>query len=83
MSTSIVSDECWAVVAAKNPSGRETAVSEVARPDRKGRPRKMMGLLDDVVLLLLVVFLAPLAILVIGTPVALCVRLLIEIAQRL
>ena len=59
MSTSIASDESWAVVAAENPAGRETAVSEVARPDRKGRPRKMMGLLNDVVLLLLVVFLAP------------------------
>ncbi len=45
--------------------------------------RNILGLVDDAVLLLLVVLLFPLAILLIGTPVALFVRLLIEIARRL
>jgi hypothetical protein len=50
---------------------------------RAGRLRQDIGRrLDDVVLLLLIVFLIPLAIVVIGSPVALFVRLLIEIAQR-
>lgn len=45
--------------------------------------RKIPGLLNDAVLLLLVVLLFPLVILLIGTPVALFVRLLVEIARRL
>ena len=42
-----------------------------------------MNTLKDVGLLLLVVLLCPVAILVVGAPVALLVRLLIEIAKRL
>ena len=38
---------------------------------------------DDAVLLVLIVILLPLAILLLGAPIALLVRLLIEIAQRL
>ena len=40
-------------------------------------------MLKDVGLLLLVVLMCPLAILFVGAPVALLVRLLIEIAERL
>lgn len=45
--------------------------------------RKVAGLLDDAVMLLLLTWLFPAAILVVGTSVALLVRLLIEIANRL
>jgi len=41
------------------------------------------GVLEDVVWLVLVVLLFPLGILLIGTPIALCVRALVEIAHRL
>ncbi len=41
------------------------------------------GALDDLAMLLLVVVCIPIVLLVIGTPVALLVRLVIEIAQRL
>ena len=40
------------------------------------------GVLKDVVLLLFVILLLPVAILVIGTPVALCVRLVVAIVRR-
>jgi hypothetical protein len=41
-----------------------------------------LGFLSEAVLLLLLVVSFPLAILLVGTPVALFVRLLLEIAQR-
>lgn len=41
------------------------------------------GLLEDAVMLLLLILLFPLAILLVGMPVALLVRLLLEIAQRM
>jgi hypothetical protein len=62
---------------------RGRPVSGQAQGNRTSRFRQDIGRrLDDVVLLLVIVVLIPLAIVVIGTPVALCVRLLIEIAQR-
>jgi hypothetical protein len=45
--------------------------------------RSVVNALEDVGLLLLIVLLCPLAILVIGAPVVLLVRLLIEIVARL
>jgi hypothetical protein len=45
--------------------------------------RSMMGGLQSVLLLLLIVLLFPLAILVIGTPIAFCVRVALELASRL
>jgi hypothetical protein len=47
-----------------------------------GPVRRILGLFDEAMLLLLLVFLFPLVILLVGTPVALFVRLLLEIAQR-
>jgi len=41
------------------------------------------GLLDDLAMMLLVVVCIPIVLLAVGTPVALLVRLVIEIAQRL
>jgi hypothetical protein len=45
--------------------------------------RKIVGFLDDVVILALVVLLFPIIILLLGAPVALLARLLLEVAQRL
>ena len=44
--------------------------------------RKLGGLLREVLILLLAVLSLPLAILLIGTPIALCVRLILEITRR-
>jgi hypothetical protein len=44
---------------------------------------RMSGVFADAVLLLLAVFLLPLIILLAGSPIALFVRLLIEVAHRL
>lgn len=43
---------------------------------------RFVGHLEDAGLLLFVVFMVPLAILAIGTPVVLVVRLIVEIARR-
>jgi hypothetical protein len=43
----------------------------------------MMGRFDDVVLLLVVAFLFPLTILLLGAPIALLVRAVVEIVHRL
>ena len=45
--------------------------------------RKIGGVLEDAVLLLLAVLAFPLGILLIGTPIALCVQVVLEIARRL
>jgi hypothetical protein len=44
--------------------------------------RRMTGLLEDAVLLMLIVFLFPVVILLIGAPIALFVRAVIEIVNR-
>jgi hypothetical protein len=83
MTTSIASEDRWPVeaepAAALAPGvGAETA------PRRREKPlRNVLGLLDDAALLLLVALLFPVVILLIGTPLALLVRLILEIAQRL
>jgi hypothetical protein len=45
--------------------------------------RHIGGGLEDTVLVLLAILLFPLGILLIGTPIALCVRVVLEIARRL
>ena len=47
-----------------------------------GRGRQVLGWLEDAGLLLLIALAFPFAVLVVGTPVALVVRLLIEISRR-
>jgi hypothetical protein len=47
------------------------------------RIRHLAGVLEDAVLLVLVMFLLPLGILLVGAPIALCVRVFLEIARRL
>jgi hypothetical protein len=60
-----------------------TLAPEAATPIRPARRwRQMLGWLDDAVLLLVFGLAFPVAILVIGTPIALAVRLLIEIGRR-
>lgn len=49
----------------------------------QGPFHKLLGLLDDALMLLLVIGLFPLVILLVGAPVALLVRLLIEITNRM
>jgi hypothetical protein len=56
------------------------ATSSAIRP--AGRRRRMLGWLEDAVLLLVLGLAFPLAILVVGTPIALAVRLLIELGRR-
>lgn len=47
-----------------------------------GSSGQMLGWLGEAVLLLVLALAFPLAILVVGTPIALAVRLLIELARR-
>jgi hypothetical protein len=76
VTTSIVSD-------GRLVMHRGRPVSGPAHDSGGSRFRREIGKrLNDVVWLLLIVLLAPVAILVIGTPVALFARLLIEIAER-
>jgi hypothetical protein len=50
--------------------------------DRTVTQSRSGGLIEDAGLLLLLVFMLPVAILAIGTPIALAVRVVIEIARR-
>jgi hypothetical protein len=84
VTTSIASVGQWPVAGGENAARLEPGIAVEAKPGgRRSRLRNILGLLDDAMLLLLVVLLFPLLILLIGTPVALLVRLLIEIAHRL
>jgi hypothetical protein len=53
-----------------------------AAPGANSHGRRMLGWVADAGLLLLLVLALPLVVLVIGTPVALVVRLLVELARR-
>jgi hypothetical protein len=57
-------------------------VEEPSAVVASGRGRQMLGWLEDAGMLLLVVLALPLVVLVVGAPVALVVRLLIEISRR-
>ena len=66
----------------------ETAVPRAAPVIRQEAPRRstartLLGLADDVVLLLLAVVLLPLIIILAGAPIALLVRIAREILHRL
>ena len=84
MTTAITVNRRWTVSAAKTPAGHGTRASRRAERGEARRPvHKLLGLLDDAVMLLLVIWLFPLAMLLVGAPVALLVRLLSEIAHRM
>ena len=87
MTTSSASYGRWAVTTAETPLGHKTRVGGRAERGNARRPfhklHKLLGLLDDALMLLLVIWLFPLVILLVGAPVALLVRLLIEITNRM
>jgi len=60
-------------------AGSEQAATRAEGPNAL---RKIAGLLESAVLLLLVVLLFPLVILVVGAPIALFVRAVLEIVKR-
>jgi hypothetical protein len=67
--------------AARPDSAIATAAPGAIAPS--GRGRQMLGWLEDAGLSLLLVLAFPVVILILGAPVALVVRLLIEIGRRL
>ena len=81
--STIASDGPLAVVGPEHAAGRQVAsVRGHARPAAGATfLRRTTGFLEDAVLLLLVVFLLPLIILLVGAPIALCVRGVIEIVR--
>lgn len=84
MTTSSASYGRWAVATAETPIGHKTRVGGRAERGNARSPfHKLLGLLDDALMLLLVIWLLPLVILLVGAPVALLVRLLIEITNRM
>jgi hypothetical protein len=84
VSAPIPADGRWAVAAAENPVRRDSHGSGLSQRHAGGRARHTIGgLLEDAVMLLLVILLVPLAILLVGMPVALLVRGLLEIAKRM
>jgi hypothetical protein len=56
--------------------------ASVVTPRAAGAPRTIAGFLEDAVLLLLVLVMIPATILLIGAPIALLIRVLLEIADR-
>ena len=84
MSTPIPADGRWAVAAADNPVRPDSRGVGNSQRRAGGHARHTIGgVLEDLVMLLVVILLVPLAILVVGLPVVLVVRLLLEIAQRI
>lgn len=80
MRQSIVSDTRWTIGLAQGATG--VGYPKDARGRGKRASQRILGLLDDAVFLLLAVLLVPVAILAVGTTLALLVRLLLEIANR-
>ena len=66
----------------ENLQGQPSYAGIAIKTSLGGRGRQMLGWLVDAGVLLLLVLAVPLVILVVGTPVALVVRLLIEISRR-
>lgn len=76
------------ILQAAGPVGlaeRMTGVAESPTTPRSGRRsgRRLVGLLDDAAFLFLAVWLFPAAILVVGIPIALFIRLLLDLADRM
>jgi hypothetical protein len=57
------------------------ASADILELPRQQYFRRLTGALEDAVLLMLVVLLVPLIVLLVGAPIALCVRAVIEIVQ--
>ena len=54
----------------------------VVTPGAAGAPRTVAGSIEDVVLLLLVLLMIPATILLIGAPIALLIRVLLQLAGQ-
>ena len=84
VTTSIASVAPWSVPNPASGARRDPGAGVQVKPGGGRRwLRKIPGLIEDAAVLLLIVLLFPLVILLVGTPLALFVRLLLEIAQRL
>jgi hypothetical protein len=84
VTTSVGSYGLLAVATTETLVGHEARVGGRAkRGDAGGLFDKLLGLLDDALMLLLAVWLFPLVILLVGAPIALLVRLLVEITKRM
>jgi hypothetical protein len=81
VATTSLASERSPIQLARNVSHRD-ATSIGAVPAAAGRSRRMLGWLEDAGLLLLLTLAFPLVVLIVGAPVALVVRLLIEIGRR-
>lgn len=81
VSQSIASETRWSIGLAQGAA--RVGYTKAARSRGRRALRTIAGLLDDAVWLLLVVVLIPVAILALGTSLALLVRLLLEIAERI
>ena len=83
MTTLTASYGRWAVATAETSVGHNTRVGGRAERGSARSPfHKLLRLLDDALMLLLVIWLLPLVILLVGAPVALLVRLLFEMTNR-
>jgi hypothetical protein len=82
--STITSDRPLAVAGSDHAAGGLFAIVKGHTQPTEGANsfRRMTGLLEDAVLLMLIVFLFPLVILLVGAPIALCVRAVIEIVNR-
>ena len=81
VATSSLASERSSIRLARNVNRRD-ATSIGAVPTAAGRGRLMLGWLEDAGLLLALALAFPLVVLIVGAPVALVVRLLIEIGRR-
>jgi hypothetical protein len=70
------------VVATADPRDTAIRTEGPSAVVASGRGRQVLGWLEDAGVLLLLVLAFPLVVLAVGTPVALVVRLLIEIARQ-
>lgn len=65
------------------PNGRGTIRPPAVRVSGISIVRRIASVLEDVVLLMLGILLLPLVILLIGAPIAFCIRVLLELVHRL
>jgi hypothetical protein len=81
VATTSLASERSSIRWARNENRRDVTSIE-AVPTAAGRGRLMLGWLEDAGLLLALALAFPLVVLIVGAPVALVVRLLIEIGRR-
>ena len=81
--TSVAADPSWPPAAAGDAAGREPQLgARVTSRARAGLRRTFGGVIEDMVLLLFGALLFPLIILLVGTPLAFVVRVLVDLVRR-